>query len=115
MIKRIIGGISVGILTIGLAMQASASCWCGCDHWSPRDYYPKVTALHSINNRIDGCFYKPKLSETMDLMHYVIDNGGFASVYTESFDRDNEDEYKPHGTQTRALEILGYDFLLSNE
>ena len=115
MIKRIIGGISVCILTIGLAMQASASCWCGCDHWSPRDYYPKVTALHSINNRIDGCFYKPKLSETMDLMHYVIDNGGFASVYTESFDRDNEDEYKPHGTQTRALEILGYDFLLSNE
>lgn len=78
-------------------------------------YNPKVTVLYSVNNAIPQCYYRPALAELPNIGARVAKEGGFAAVYSGFFDLDNSEGYKPKGTQDRALEVLGYDFLLSKE
>lgn len=102
------------IFGIGATICLCTTCMAK-DGWSPKDYSPKVSQIYSVNSTISNCFYKPKLSEIVNLTEYVIENGGFAAVYDGTYDLGWTNAYKPAGTQTRALEILGYDFLLQKE
>lgn len=72
-----------------------------------------LTEVYSVNNKIDRCYYKPKLEEVYMLEEFVLAQG-FASAYTGFFDLDGAAPYTAN-KESRALEILGYDFLLSNE
>lgn len=78
-------------------------------------YNPKVTVVRSINNIIDKAYYKPSIKDIPLLEEKISYEGGFASVYTGFFDLDKTDSYKPEYSQSRALEVLGYDFLLQDE
>jgi len=73
-----------------------------------------ITEVYSINNDLDGCYYKPLLSELPYLEEYVLKDGSFANAYTGFFDLTNSVPYKGNA-ESRELEILGYDFLLTNE
>lgn len=72
-----------------------------------------LTEVYSINNKIEKCYYKPKLEEVYMLEEFVLSQN-FASAYTGFFDLDGSAPYTAN-KESRALEILGYDFLLSNE
>lgn len=69
--------------------------------------------LKSANNKVGNCYYRPKIEELTGLDTFVEEQYHLAEAYTGFFNTDWVDEYKP--TQSRALEILGYDFLLRNE
>lgn len=90
------------------------------------DNTPRVTSLYSINNTIPGCYYKPQLQDIPNLEEIVYKDGSFLTVYSGYYDLDNsvsyldyneayQSVYKGESGASRALEILGYDFLLSNE
>jgi len=74
-----------------------------------------VTEIYSVNNGLENCYYKPYLKDAGLIEDYVKENGNFVSAYTGYFDLNHTDEYKPSGSSNRALEILGYDFLLQSE
>lgn len=73
-----------------------------------------VTEVYSINNRLKDCYYKPLLDEIYMLEEYVMLQGNAASAYTGFFDLTADAPNTGH-SECRELEILGYDFLLSNE
>lgn len=72
-----------------------------------------LTEVYSVNNEIANCYYKPNLDEIYMLEQFVLSQG-FASAYTGFFDLDSTAPYTAN-EESRALEILGYDFLLSDE
>ena len=72
-----------------------------------------VTEVYSINNNIATAYYKPESDEIYNLEEIVLSKG-FANAYTGFFDLDWTEPYTG-GAESRALEILGYDFLLANE
>lgn len=73
-----------------------------------------VTEVYSINNKLKDCYYKPRLEEIYMLEEYVMLEGDMASAYTGFFDL-TADSPNTGNEECRELEILGYDFLLSNE
>lgn len=80
------------------------------------DYRVNVTELYSVNNSIQNCYYRPLFSEIPNLEGMVSKEGKFASVYTGYFDLDRTEAYRGEDSVvSRALSILGNDFLLSNE
>lgn len=111
------------------------------DNW--QNFYPKVTALRSLNaylatDKGQKVYYIPKLLDLPNLKNAVSDcvdyNGDrkrFAAVYDGYFDmmceealvRKSDGTYSsvPTAVQTqmsdkaRELQILGYDFLLTDE
>ena len=111
------------------------------DNW--QNFYPKVTALRSLNaylatDKGKKVYYIPKLLDLPNLKNAVSDcvdyNGDrkrFAAVYDGYFDmmceealvRKSDGTYSsvPTAVQTqmsdkaRELQILGYDFLLTDE
>lgn len=78
-------------------------------------YAPKVSVVYSVNNEIGECYYRPKLERLENLEEKVMKECETVAAYTGFFDLDNKEEFKPSYQTSRALEILGYDFLLSEE
>lgn len=75
----------------------------------------RVTEIYSINNQKADCYYRPKVDEVPLLANRVLKMGNYAAAYTGFFDLDYSSPNKPKGEASRALEILGYDFLLKEE
>lgn len=75
----------------------------------------RVTEIYSLNNSIADCYYRPKVDDVPLLANRVLKAGKYAAAYTGFFDLDYSAANKPKGGSSRALEILGYDFLLQNE
>lgn len=75
----------------------------------------RVTELYSINNQKADCYYRPKVSDVPLLANRVLKMGQYAAAYTGFFDLNYTQPNKPKGVQSRALEILGYDYLLMSE
>lgn len=78
-------------------------------------YRPRVTVVRSVNNKIPNAYYKPRLRDIPLLEELILENGDFVVAYTGFFDIDKSEPYKPTNQQSRALEVLGYDFLLKDE
>lgn len=72
-----------------------------------------ITEVYSINNTLPNCYYKPLEEELYMLEEFVLYHD-FASAYTGFFDLNAGSPYTGN-KECRELEILGYDFLLSNE
>lgn len=81
-------------------------------------YNPKVTEIYSGNNLLlkdNQRYYNPKLEDLDDdLASYIGKECGFGVVYDGYFDMNHKEVYKG-SSSSRALEILGYDFLLKSE
>lgn len=75
----------------------------------------RVTEIYSINNSIADCYYRPKVDDVPLLANRVLKAGKYAAAYTGFFDLNYSAANKPKGGASRALEILGYDYLLENE
>jgi len=73
-----------------------------------------VTEVFSINNAIDDCYYKPLLEEVYMLEEYVMLEENMAGAYTGFFDLQAGSP-NTGNMECRELEILGYDFLLTDE
>lgn len=80
---------------------------------TPESSTTAVTEIYSVNNEIHECYYKPLRNEIYLLDEFVMQNG-FASAYSGFFDL-NRTSPNTGRMERRALEILGYDFLLSSE
>lgn len=88
--------------------------------WKPDDYKPRLTEVYSINASLKGkCYYMPSKEDIPNLKEYIQQQGKFVDAYMGYYDLSNginpPEEVKPQGSQSRALEVLGYDFLLSKE
>lgn len=75
----------------------------------------RVAEVYSINNNLADCYYKPKMEEITNLNAYVLKYGQYAAAYMGFYDIGHKEVPKPSGMQSRALEIIGYDCLLSEE
>lgn len=75
----------------------------------------RTTEIYSINNTLGSCYYRPKVDEVPLLTNRVLKMGKYAAAYSGFFDIYWKEPTKPKGGQTRALEVLGYDFLLMDE
>lgn len=75
----------------------------------------RVTEVYSVNNQYADCYYRPKLEDIPLLGERVCKMGQYTAAYTGFFDIGWKEAYKPRGEQSRALEILGYDFLFKDE
>lgn len=75
----------------------------------------RVTEVYSVNNQYADCYYRPKLEDIPLLGERVCKMGQYTAAYTGFFDIGWKEAAKPRGEQSRALEILGYDFLFKDE
>lgn len=75
----------------------------------------RVAEVYSINNNLADCYYRPEMNEIPHLDAYVLKYGQYAAAYMGFYDIGKKDPPKPSGLQSRALEIIGYDCLLSSE
>ena len=87
-----------------------------------RSIVPRVGAIYSVNRSLPNCYYRPtfqQVSNYLSIPEEIMYLDGYAAVYTGYYDltlgTDVVDSFKPEGKQSRALEILGYDILLSKE
>jgi len=77
--------------------------------------YPRVTEVYSLNNKEAECYYRPTSDRVNHLGARISKLGNFAAVYTGYYDINNSAVSKPPSGATRALEILGYDYILQDE
>ena len=87
--------------------------------------YARVTNVYSVNNSLPNAYYRPLLKDLPGLEAFVISAADLLTAYTGFFDLNNTGVYTDsHGlgpeyignvTLTRALDVLGTDFLLSSE
>lgn len=75
----------------------------------------RVAEVYSINNNLADCYYRPEMNEIPHLDAYVLKYGQYAAAYMGFYDIGKKDPPKPSELQSRALEIIGYDCLLSSE
>lgn len=75
----------------------------------------RVTEIYSINNQYGDCYYRPKAEDIPLLGERVCKLGQYTAAYTGFFDIGWSEPAKPKGEQSRALEILGYDYLFKEE
>lgn len=75
----------------------------------------RVAEVYSINNNLADCYYKPYMDEIDNLNAYILKYGKYAAAYMGFYDLGHKESPKPSGLQSRALEIIGYDCLLSYE
>lgn len=75
----------------------------------------RVTEVYSVNNMYADCYYRPKAEDIPLLGERVCKVGQYTAAYTGFFDIGWKEAAKPRGEQSRALEILGYDFLYTDE
>lgn len=79
------------------------------------EYSPKLTKLHSLNNDYSTVAYQPLLADHPYLTEMIVDDG-FGGAYGGTFDANYlTNTYDNTGEATRALTVLGYDFLNSHE
>ena len=82
-------------------------------------YIPGVDAhvaeVYSANNTVGNAYYYPSINELVNLEEFIEKTYKLTEAYTGFFDLDRKDAFKTDTSQSRALEILGYDFLLQNE
>lgn len=75
----------------------------------------RVAEVYSLNNNLADCYYKPLMNDVPNLNAYVLKYGQYAAAYMGFYDVGHKESPKPAGMQSRALEIIGYDCLLSSE
>lgn len=77
-------------------------------------YDGMVTEVFSINNSVEDCYYRPLLEDVPYLEESVL-RRGFINAYTGYFNLDHIESYIPPEFTGRAAEVLGADYLISNE
>lgn len=75
----------------------------------------RVTEVYSVNNMYADCYFRPKAEDIPMLGERVCKVGQYTAAYTGFFNIGWKEAAKPRGEQSRALEILGYDFLYTEE